>query len=126
MIAQVSINGQGPYDFLLDTGAGWVVVSEDLAQKLALTLQENEEIEVRGFCGTEKGQRVTLEEVAIQSHQQQNLDAVVIKSEVLQLLGVDGIVGQNFLNQYQQYWQFSPPNKLGFPNRGSLLLKPIN
>lgn len=126
MIAQVRINGEGPYNFLLDTGTEWVAISEDLAQKLALTTQASEQVEVSGFCGTEKGEKVILKQVAIQAHQQQNLEAVVLKSEVLKFLGIDGIIGQNFLNQYQQYWQFSPPNELGFPDGGSLLLKPIN
>ncbi len=30
------VNGRGPYDFVLDTGAGTCIVSESLAEELAL------------------------------------------------------------------------------------------
>jgi predicted aspartyl protease len=37
MLAPVGINGQGPFNFLLDTGANSSVVSHKLAQRLMLT-----------------------------------------------------------------------------------------
>jgi hypothetical protein len=49
----------------------------------------------------------------------------VLNNELLDLLGVDGIVWQNYLNQYQQHWRFGEPNSLGFPEAGSLTLKPL-
>lgn len=38
---QVSINGEGPFNFLLDTGAERTVVYEEIAQKLRLPLSES-------------------------------------------------------------------------------------
>jgi clan AA aspartic protease (TIGR02281 family) len=125
MTAQVQINGQGPFTFLLDTGADSMVVSERLAKQLSLDISKAEKVEVRGFCGTEQGKQTKLAQVRLQQHQANDIDTVVLGRGVLDLLGVDGIVGQNFLNQYQQHWRFGELNELGFPEKGSLVLSPL-
>ena len=124
-ITEVKINGKGPFLFLLDTGAELMVLSEGLATQLSLNTSTAETVEVRGFCGFETAKKTTLETVALQQHETSNLEAVIINSEVLQLLGVDGVVGQNFLSRYRQHWRFGEPNVLGFPEDGSLLLVPL-
>lgn len=126
MTAQVRINGQGPFTFLLDTGAEYMVVSESVAQQLNLDTENASEIDVRGFCGTEKAKQVTLSQVQLSDHTQDNLPSVVLQSRVLGFLGVDGIIGQNFLNQYQQHWRFGDRNELGFAEQGSLVLTPLS
>lgn len=125
MIAEVQINGKGPFLFLLDTGADTMVLSDRLSTQLSLNISKAEIVEVRGFCGVEAAKKITLDRVALQQHEARNLDAVIINSEVLQLLGVDGIVGQNFLSRYRQHWRFGEANVLGFPEDGSLLLTPL-
>ncbi|MCT7951318.1 retroviral-like aspartic protease family protein [Ancylothrix sp. C2] len=122
MTAEVKINGQGPFTFLIDTGAEMMVLSDKVAPKISLDLSKAEPIEVKGFCGKEMGKKMALEQFSIQQYQTQNLEAVVLESKVLQFLGVDGIVGQNFLNQYQQHWRFGKRNQLGYPDVGSLSL----
>lgn len=126
MIAEVKINGKGPFMFLLDSGADNMVLSDNLAAQLSLNNSTAETVEVRGFCGVEAAQKTILDRVALQQHETRNLEAVIIKSEVLQLLGVDGIVGQNFLTRYRQHWRFGEANVLGFPEDGSLLLTPLD
>lgn len=125
MTAQVKINGQGPFTFLLDTGADIMVLSERLPSLLSLDVTQAKDLEVQGFCGTEQGKQIVLNRVSLQNHEVAQLDAVILESEILDLLGVDGIVGQNFLTQYQQHWRFGPANELGFPESGSLVLTPI-
>lgn len=123
MTASVYINGQGPFTFLLDTGADVVVISQRLAQNLSLDISEAEETEVQGFCGKEMGKKVQITSVKLETYESQNLTGVILDNQLLDLLGVDGIVGQNYLNQYQQHWRFGQPNELGFPETGSLTLK---
>ncbi len=125
MITEVFVNGKGPYNFLLDTGADVMVLSNRLANTLSIDLANAENIDVRGFCGQEMGQKVSLSSIKLQGYESTNLDGVVLNNELLDLLGVDGIVGQNYLNQYQQHWRFGEPNSLGFPETGSLMLKPL-
>jgi hypothetical protein len=58
-------------------------------------------------------------------HRLTNLEAGVIKGDILKLLGVKGIVGQNYLNRFEQYWYFGDRNALGYPTSGFLSLSPI-
>lgn len=125
MTAEVLINGEGPFHFLLDTGADAMVISQSLANRLSLKQNPPKLIDVQGFCGLEKGEEIQLKQVALGEHRQSNLTTIILQNQILDLLGVDGIVGQNFLKNYEQYWRFGPVNSLGFPDKGSLLLTPI-
>jgi predicted aspartyl protease len=125
MTAEVQINGKGAFTFLLDTGADTMVVSQRLAQRLSLDTAKAKDTEVRGFCGTETGKQITLEGVNLHGRQATNLDAVILENGVLDLLGVEGIIGQNFLTRYRQHWRFEQFNQLGFPDAGSLVLTPL-
>ncbi|MEB3829201.1 retropepsin-like aspartic protease [Phormidium sp. CCY1219] len=125
MTTHVRINDRGPFTFLLDTGAELMVITQNLATQLGLDGENRAEaVEVRGFCGTELATKTRLDRVSLQQHQQQNLEAVILSPGVLEMLGVDGIVGQNFLRQYRQHWRFGDRNQLGFPDSGSLQLSP--
>jgi len=124
MLAVVKINGKGPFTFLLDTGADTIFISEQLADQLQLDPLNRQSIQVQGFCGLEDAERSRLEQVSIQGYHQNNLEAVILSSPVLDILQVDGIIGQSFFNQYQQYWRFSSPSKSG-DFQGSLLLVPL-
>ncbi|CUR30731.1 retropepsin-like aspartic protease [Planktothrix tepida] len=123
MLAEVEINGKGPFTFLLDTGADTIFISEQLANQLNLGDATRQEIQVQGFCGLEDAERSRLEQVSLQGYHQNNLEVVILSSPVLDLLQVDGIIGQSFLSQYQQYWRFSPAKSGEF--QGSLLLVPL-
>jgi gag-polyprotein putative aspartyl protease len=122
MTAQVSINGKAPLTFALDTGADVVVISKRTAVKLALDVANAEEIEVQGFCGSEKGKKSHIQLLEMGGHQAKEMDVVILNNNLLDLLGVEGIVGQSFLNQYQQHWRFGDRGVLGFPTQGSLVL----
>lgn len=125
MTAEAKINEQGAFTFLLDTGADTMVLSQSLAQRLNLDLAKAENYEVTGFCGTAPAKKLILDRVSVGEHSQRNLEAVILDDEIFGLLGIDGIVGQNFLNQYRQHWRFGKPNELGFPTEGSLILSPL-
>lgn len=123
IIAQVRVNGQGPFSFLLDTGASTVVVSKRLVQRLGIDATKAEEIYILGFCGTEKGKKIKLDKVSLQQYENAQLDTVILENNNLfNLLGIDGIIGQNFLNKYQQHWRFGKRNPLGYAETGSLVL----
>ncbi|NJK37318.1 MAG: clan AA aspartic protease [Oscillatoriales cyanobacterium RM2_1_1] len=111
LLAQVKINGQGPFTFLLDTGADTIFISPQLADQLQLDPETLRPIQVQGFCGLEQAQQSTLNQVELYSkvdtYQQTNLEVVILSSpSVLDLLKIDGILGQSFLNAYEQYWHF--------------------
>ncbi len=64
----------------------------------------------------------SLAKVKMGNYELTNLETVILSSPVLKLLEVDGILGQNFFNNYQQHWRFDQKNE-EFPSGGSLLLK---
>lgn len=120
MVAQLYINGQGPFRVLLDTAADSTFISEQVAAKLNLDAATLSPIQIRGFCGLEDAMRSQLDSVTLHRYQQRNLDVIVLSSSILKVLKVDGILGQNFLRHYQQYWRFNPGSE-----KGSLLLVPL-
>ncbi|MGB3188864.1 MAG: retropepsin-like aspartic protease, partial [Limnoraphis sp.] len=125
MLAEIEINGQGPFTFMLDTGADTIFISPSLCLSLQLDQASRQEIQVIGFCGLEMAERSTLKQVKMGDTEQTNLEAVILSSpSVLDLLEVDGILGQNFLNHYEQYWRFNLTEDSNIFD-GSLILLPI-
>lgn len=120
MVAQLRINGQGPFRVLLDTAADSTFISEQVAAKLNLDAATLSPIQIRGFCGLEDAMRSQLDSVTLHRYQRRNLDVIVLSSSILKVLKVDGILGQNFLRHYQQYWRFNAGSE-----QGSLLLVPL-
>jgi predicted aspartyl protease len=128
MIAQLKINGVGPFKFMLDTGADSVFISPRLAEQIQADPLMRRPIEVLGFCGLEKAEKLMLSQVEMassqQTYQQSNLEGIILTSPILKLLEVDGILGQSFLAQYQQHWRFTPSQINGQNVDGSLILNP--
>ena len=96
------INGQGPYDFILDTGAGTTVLSKDLAEELGIEAGESKE--ARGAGG---GLRVTLSRAnsfSVGASEQKNVEVALLDmNELSKNCGIDklaGIVGYNYLKKY--------------------------
>jgi predicted aspartyl protease len=123
-LANLTLNGQGPFTLLLDTGADSTFISAPLAQRLKLDPKTRQPIQILGFCGLEPAERSQLTSVQLQQHEQKNIEAIILSSSILKLLGVDGILGQNFLSRYQQYWRFTPFSVGNVKADGSLLLWP--
>lgn len=124
MTVQVLINGQGPFTFALDTGATQTILSPQLATQLALS-PSAKPVQLQGLLGTEAAQPTQLDAIQIGPHQTAQLDALIIASPLIKRMQVDGLMGQNFLNQYQQHWRFGPQNALGMVEQGTLTLSPL-
>jgi predicted aspartyl protease len=123
-LAKLTLNGQGPFTMLLDTGADSTFISETTAQRLKLDPKNREPIQIQGFCGLEPAVRSRLASIALYQHEQKNLEAIVLSSSILKRLGVDGILGQNFFRHYQQHWRFAPSRVRSSKANGSLMLSP--
>lgn len=122
-LAKLTLDGQGPFTMLLDTGADSTFISQSVAQKLKLNAKQRQPMQILGFCGLEPAERSRLTSVKLGQQEQKGVEAIIIlSSPILKLLGVDGILGQNFLSYYQQHWRFTPFSKNGVKADGSLLL----
>jgi predicted aspartyl protease len=99
----VHIDEEGPYDFVLDTGAGGTVMSAEFAEQLQLTSQ-SVPVVCRGMGGDVPGRLAHLERVSI-GHVSYDGASVL----VLDLKGVSprggaiktGIIGYPFLRDYR-------------------------
>lgn len=97
------LNGQGPYDFILDTGASATLLSPEMADHLGLSMTE--EISVLGAVTASMGGRGVLKSLALGTALQQNLQVVIadIFSPLPQKIGarLDGVVGYDVLKAYR-------------------------
>ena len=106
-LVQVKINGDSPFLFLIDTGAESTFISPEVAAKLKLSPDSMKPIQVQGFCGLEPASYTALSEVQVGDRALKNIESVVLQNTaVLDSLKVDGILGQNFLNSFHQFWYF--------------------
>lgn len=103
LMVPVRINGEGPYQFILDTGATITCVDEPLAASLALP-------EVRGVMGTAAGvggqgdvRLVSVDSLSIGAVRAHELQACVVDLEHLGGMGLelDGLIGLNVLSQFR-------------------------
>ena len=95
-VALVNINGQGPFRFVLDTGANRSVLSRALAARLGLVTSG--ESVVHSIDGSEVAGLVSLESLSFGSLNLSQGDTPVLDSPMLDgeqgLLGVDGMSGR--------------------------------
>jgi predicted aspartyl protease len=91
----VMVNGRGPYEFVIDTGANRSVVSDELAAELALP--DAGAAPVHGIAGAESTRTVLVENLKIDSLGVRIDRAPVLPAERLGaagLLGVDAMIGR--------------------------------
>jgi predicted aspartyl protease len=104
LVVQATINGKGPYHFVLDTGAGITVLTPDLAKRLASKSTGND---VANGMGGKAVQITTtsLDRVSVGAATQTNVAAATIPLPLdLTYQGrygtIDGIIGYSFLRHY--------------------------
>lgn len=103
MLAPVNVNGRGPFNFLLDTGANTSCVSHKLMEKLSLTPHET--ARVHTVVGVRERPIVTLDELQVgpRNRKRVRAPALPIKgSEVDGVLGVDWLKGQRLVMDFKQ------------------------
>ena len=101
MTALVRINGRGPFEFVVDTGANRTVVSREVAD--ALGLPDAGVAEVHGVTGVEPVQTALVRRLQIDA-----LQTEVIRAPVLprKQLGADGLLGVDALRNRRVLMNF--------------------
>ena len=97
VIVHVHVNENGPFPFLLDTGATHSVISHSLAERLKL--QPVAAATVTTSTGRERRAVVRLNQTSIGSARFADILATVAPAPQLSSIarGIDGIIGQDFL-----------------------------
>lgn len=93
MTVAVQLNGQGPFRFMVDTGAQATVLSHALADQLQLTQRATATLV--GMASTRQVQTAQIEEIAFGNHS--NFDARAALVDGVNIGGADGILGLDSL-----------------------------
>lgn len=102
LLVPVKINSQGPFKFILDTGASAVCLSYELAK--TLKIRGGSKQEALSASGTFEIKVIKIKSISINKAQRRNMDVAVMDlREIASKLDfpIDGILGYDFLKSFQ-------------------------
>jgi Aspartyl protease len=91
IVAAVTINGRGPFRFMLDTGSNRTVVAQSVLAKLNLATNPDTSISVVGVAGSEIAASVHIDSLDAGDMHFRDVDLAVLSGPVL--YDLDGILG---------------------------------
>ena len=94
LTVQVFLNGQGPYPFLVDTGASASVISTTLAN--SLDLPPGPDVTLHGIAGAQRVQTVALDSIRVSRRERKHLNLSVLPDHYL---NAPGILGMDWLGE---------------------------
>jgi hypothetical protein len=99
-VVPMTVNDQGPFDFILDTGTDTTILDIALAHKLSLVLSDR--MTLTTLSGTQTLARGSVSSLALETTVVQNLEVLVQDLGEIRKLDshIDGIVGENFLSHF--------------------------
>lgn len=101
LIAEVGVNSQGPFDFIIDTGAARTVLSRDLATRLGIeAVRRDQLITAHGAMSVDvgAGARLTVAEMTEDDREVTIADLAPFAAAGLV---VDGVLGVDFLRRHR-------------------------
>ena len=103
LVVPVYINGQGPIDFILDTGATFTCVERRTAERLGLEPQPLSLGVGVGVGGAGRLELVRIDSIRVGSARAFRLPACVLDLQGMRMLGTDveGLLGLNFLKNFR-------------------------
>jgi hypothetical protein len=125
VVSQVFLNGQGPFRFLLDTGAETNQVDAALARKLGLTATFQVELQTASGATHSRGGRVS--HVSLGSAEASNQEFLFTNLDGLHTLSPDlqGILGQEFLAHFDYTLDFHEHRLTFGPAPGAATHMPV-
>jgi clan AA aspartic protease (TIGR02281 family) len=96
IVADVMINGRGPFHFMLDTGASRAVLSASAAQRLGLHADGTARVEVQGISGREPAAEVHIDRLDTGALHFRDLEVPLLGGPIFD--GLDGILGVDGLD----------------------------
>jgi predicted aspartyl protease len=103
LVVPVHVNGEGPFDFVLDTGATLICLDQGLVERLGVPMDGRRRGVGAGIEGTGRIQLVGLDSVRVGAARANELSACVLDLAHTQALGIefDGLIGLNFLREFR-------------------------
>jgi predicted aspartyl protease len=102
ILLPVQVNGSGPFEFILDTGAGTSLLSSDLAKQLEMKIVGSKEGQSAG--GKVAVSLAKTDSLAVGEAKLQDVDVGIVDlAHIGKTIGakVDGDLGYNFLKQFR-------------------------
>jgi predicted aspartyl protease len=117
-VVPVYVNGEGPFDFLLDTGTNSTVVTPALAARLRL--RPSDSVTLITVAGQRDVPRASLGRVEVGGRAAADVEALVSGLEPLSDLDprLSGVLGQNFLERFNYTLDYGGRN-LEFESGGA-------
>lgn len=100
IVTSVTVNGAGPYEFLLDTGTSTTLLTTEFAQQLGL--RPLDRIELITVIGSETVIRSRLSSLSLASARADEPEVLITELRAIRALhpGICGVIGQNFLSRF--------------------------
>ena len=101
MTVPVMINGKGPFQFVVDTGASRTVISEELAKQLALPSAGTARLHAMG--GSANVRMVRIDTVQVSTNTKKGVEAAALPRRYVGadgLLGIDSMKGQRIVMDF--------------------------
>ena len=102
ILVPVQVNGQGPFEFILDTGAGTSLLSSDLAKKLDIKVLGSKQGQSAG--GAVSVSLAKIDSLGVGETSLEDIDVGIVDlSHIGKTIGakVDGDLGYNFLKHFR-------------------------
>lgn len=110
LLVPVRINGQGPYDFVLDTGATLTCVDAELADSLGLEEPAGRVGFGAGIEGAPGSMRlVEIDSLSVGDARAEGLTGCALDLEQIRTMGIEarGLLGLNFLTSFRVTLDFA-------------------
>jgi predicted aspartyl protease len=100
VVVPVLLNGQGPFELMLDTGSTRTIVDQALAQELGLQMVDRSLVTT--ITGSQAIPRADLARLEIGSHPAENLRVLLIDMSRIPHMSkkIRGVIGQDVLSQF--------------------------
>lgn len=99
IVVPVTLNGEGPFFFMLDTGATHTVMAHQTLEKLGLMADPERQVLLRGLSGVKPIPTVLVRTMQAGAMQFNEIRMPVLDAPILS--GVDGVIGNDTLGRHR-------------------------
>ena len=100
IVVDVSVNGDGPFEFALDTGASISVIHDGLRKQLALQPAPGKTVIIHGTVTSGRFPILSVDRIAVGNEMWVDPRIVSMPGKTPASRGIDGILGVDFLRRY--------------------------